>query len=163
MKSRLFTVLHGIRTRDTNYQSENAESSLPDCLRRKILYLIIYAVLIGAAAFAMLFRFRTVQCLLGFVFPCYFIMSAMSLRRDFYTGKIVSKTVICCSINPRFGRNASRVVFRLDYADGSTPPEYYEFLLPGTKSSSSAFLPGYVYVVFFRTNDSKNLISYTQL
>lgn len=163
MKSRLFTVLQGIRTRDRNIQSENAESSLPDCLRRKILYLIIYAVLIGAAAFAMLFRFRTVQCLLGLVFPCYFIMSATSLRRDFYTGKIVSKTVICCSIKPRFGRNASRVVFRQDFNDDSTPPEYFEFILPGTKSYSHVFMPGYVYIIFFRPDDAKNLVGLMQL
>lgn len=136
---------------------------LPSALLAQFTKQILGAGIAIIVTIVLLISFHTPQCALGFVVAAYLLYCAWALRRDYAEGKIEEISAVCSSITSMPARNASRVVFRSLMNDESDPVVYYEFYVPGYQKSNTAFVPTYIYVVYFRPTDPKKLIGYFQV
>ena len=138
-------------------------SSLPTALLNLFTKILLGAGITAIITITLFVYFHTPQCLLGFIIAAYLVYMAFALKWDYEKGKIEEISVICSSIVNMPARNASRIVFRSVMESETETPVYYEFYVPGRPSTNTAFIPTYIYIIYFRPSDPRKLLAYFQV
>jgi|GEM_PF-5200623 hypothetical protein len=124
-------------------------------LRETKLYLVAGAATIATTV--LIVNYKTIQCLMGYVLAGVLVYLALSVRADYYEGKISELCLICASVTQRHVRNTTQVMFRTQ----EDLPKYYEFIVPGNNQTN--FKANQVYLVYFREENPKQLLGHTQM
>ena len=124
-------------------------------LRETKLYLVAGAATIATTV--LIVNYKTIQCLIGYVLAGVLVYLALSVRADYYEGKISELCLICASVTQRHVRNTTQVMFRTQ----EDLPKYYEFIVPGNNQAN--FKANQVYLVYFREENPKQLLGHTQM
>ena len=132
---------------------------LPYALSTRFAKSIALAALLFIVTIVLLALYKTLQCCLGFIISGYFVYLAISLKIDFAQGEIEEVAALCTSVNQMLSQKSCRVVFRT----GEDAPVYYQFVVSGDKKYLSGLQPNTVYAIYFRLNNPKDLLGFTQL
>lgn len=153
---------------ESNQEQEEKEPfrlsaiQLPSGLQESYIKTILLAGAVAIASLGILIVFKAIQSLFGFILAGWGIYKAIALKIDYSEGNIREVSTVCASVSFIPGTSYTKLVFREDGEDDDTPPRYYEFKVPGSKKNRN-FLQNYVYVLYFRESDPKNLLGYVQL
>ena len=133
-------------------------ANLPDGLFRVVLQQLIVCVVIAIACIAILLVFHTPQVIIGFFGAAWMGWNAISNIYDYYGDKFFEMPLICVSVQQGLKvQNRTRVVFR----DQEDPPSYFEYFIPGRKSTK--FIPNYVYIIYVKKNNPKIMVGFQAL
>lgn len=138
-----------------------SDVQLPSGLQESYMKTLLLAGVVVIASLALLIVFKAVQSLFGFVLAGWGFYKAIALKIDYSEGKIREVSTVCASVTFVPGVSYTKLVFRED-SDDDSPPRYYEFKMPGSQKNKN-FQQNYVYVLYFRESDPKNLLGYVQL
>lgn len=154
---------------DKTEETENAEKSeenkpkrlweinLPTGVQQKVLKQYLTAVGIAILTMWTCIYYNEPKYILGLLISGVLVYLGISTTLDYADGKIIELPVICSSVVSPVFQKTTNVVFRTN----DDIPKYFEFVIPG--KVKNGLYPNYAYVIYFKEDDPKSLIGYTQL